>query len=134
MISTKSGKTINNGIANSAFVALKVIANLEYSHLSLQLGLCTRNLLRAANTIKLDNSFIVGLLYKITKFDDDFLACIVREDCVTENYILPSANISLVAVAILYAQGKYSPLLDEMLNNDKFPPEVKSLIIREREG
>ncbi|MHC5916637.1 MAG: NACHT domain-containing protein [Nostoc sp.] len=134
LISTKSGKTINNGIANSAFVALKIIANLEYSHLSLQLGLCTRNLLRAANTIKLDNSFIVGLLYKITKFDDDFLACIVREDCVTENYILPSANISLVAVAILYAQGKYSPLLDEMLNNDKFPPEVKSLIIREREG
>lgn len=134
LISTKQSQTIHNGIANSAFVALKIIANLEYNHLILQLGLCTRNLLSAANTIKLDNSFIVGLLYKIAKFDDDFLACIVREDCVTENYVLPSANICLVAVTILYAQGKYSPLLDEILNNEKFPQEVKSLIIREREG
>ncbi|MUG93057.1 hypothetical protein F7734_11650 [Scytonema sp. UIC 10036] len=134
LVSSKQEKTIHNGIANSAFIALKNIANLEYSHLSVQLGLCTRNLLRCTNVIKVNNGFLIGLLEKLTKFDPDFLACIVREDCVTETDVLPSANISAVTVAILYTQGQYSPLLDEMLNNERIPQEVKNLIIREREG
>ncbi|MBD2771293.1 NACHT domain-containing protein [Iningainema tapete] len=134
LVSEREGVLVNGGIAQSAFVTLKHIANLEDSRLNSQLGLCTVNLLRATDVREVNRVYVIGLLDKVAKFDSMFLSQIVREDCVTENGILPIANLYSIVVAIIYNQGKYSPLLDEILNDERLPLEVKNRIIREREG
>ncbi len=42
-------------------------------------------------------------------------------------------NISAIVVAIAYTQGKYSPLLQELLANEKLPQSVKIRVLREQE-
>jgi hypothetical protein len=79
-----------------------------------------------------DKLVITGLLSKLAKFNPDFLGQIVREDFVINNQVLPVANLCAIAMAIVHDQGKNAPLLDEILNNESLPDDVKSRILRER--
>jgi hypothetical protein len=44
----------------------------------------------------------------------------------------PIANLQALVVAISHNQGTMSPLLDQMLQDEKVPHETKSRILRER--
>lgn len=133
LVSHQKEIIVDSGIAQSAFITLKHIANLEYPHLNTQLGLCVRNLLRYTDVREINNVFVIGLLDKVAKLDAEFFSQVVREDCVGSG-VLPIANLCALVVAIGYNQGKNSPLLDEILSDERFPLEVKNRIIREREG
>ncbi|MEH1887637.1 hypothetical protein [Nostoc sp.] len=124
---------LDAAIAQSTYITLKNIANLEYAHLNTQLGLSVRNLLRHTDVRTVNILFVIGLLDKIAKIDLDFLVHIVHEDLVTDNGVLPLYNLDAIVVAIFHNQGKYSKLLDEILADERLPLEVKSKIIRERE-
>ncbi|GAB1540451.1 hypothetical protein NUACC21_31200 [Scytonema sp. NUACC21] len=99
-----------------------------------QLGLCIRNLLRATDIREVNRVYVIGLLDKVAKLDLNFLSQIVSEDLMTENGTLPLANLYAIVVAIIYNQGKYSPLIDKILADERLPLEVKNRIIQEREG
>ncbi|HBL60366.1 MAG TPA: hypothetical protein DDZ80_18480 [Cyanobacteria bacterium UBA8803] len=132
-INHKQDKFIDSGIAQSAFITLKNIANLEHHHLSSQLCECTRQLLRATDINRAVHiSFAIGLLDKLGKLNPEFLGQIVREDFIREDNTLPIANMDAVVIAIGHSQGKKSPLLAEILDDERFPQEVKNLILREQ--
>ena len=122
---------LHSGIAQSAFITLKNIANLEDCRLNLYLSECTHQLWRATDVNAINSLFVIGLLNSVAKFDAGFLSQIVKTYFVTESE-MRIANLNTAIVAIIYSQGKYSPLLDEILNDVRFPSEVKGQIIRER--
>jgi hypothetical protein len=134
LISQGKGKIINGGIASGAFVLLKHIANLEISDLNDELAKSTRNLLRATDVREVNRVYVIGLLDRISRIDQDFLSQVVKEDLVTELGVLPPANLYSVVIAIIYNRGKDSALLDEILANPNIPLETKGRIIKEREG
>lgn len=131
-IQRKTSQFLDSGIAQSALTTLKNIANLEPKSLSTQLGECTRHLLRVSDINAVNKLFVIGILEKLAKLESTFLSQIVQEDFVRLDGTLPLANMCAVVVAIGYTQGKNSPLLGEMLNSERFPQEVKSLILREQ--
>lgn len=93
----------------------------------------TNTLLRSTDiSRKVDKLVITGLLSKLAKHNSEFLGQIVREDFVIKNQVLPVANLCAVAMAIVHDQGKNAPLLDEILNNQSLPDDVKSRLLRER--
>ena len=128
------GQSVNGGIAASAFIAMKNIANLEdkIDDMS-ELGKCTRTLLRSTNVNSSgDNSFIIGLLDKVARFDKKFLSIIYEEDFFREDCSLPTPNMQVVVVAIAYNQGKSSNLLIEMLKDRRICEQVKNTIRQEQ--
>jgi hypothetical protein len=130
---TQQSQTTIDMAAQSAFINLNQIANLEDVRLMPKIGECTRVLLRVTDiSRKVDKLVITGLLSKLAKFNPDFLGQIVREDFVINNQVLPVANLCAIAMAIVHDQGKNAPLLDEILNNESLPDDVKSRILRER--
>lgn len=132
LIEEKGQKTIDMA-AQSAFLSLNQITNREDSRLMPQISECTRSLLRSTDiSRKVDKLVITGLLNKLAKHNSDFLGQIVREDFVINDKVLPVANLCAVAMAIVHDQGKNAPLLDEILNDERLPEDVKSRILRER--
>lgn len=116
-------------ITQSAFITLNQMTVLQKAELIPQIIVSTRNLLRVTDiTRKIDKSIVTGLVSKLAKFKANLLAEIVREDMAK----MPVANQLAIIVAISHDQGKTSSLLDEILQSDIFPDEVKSRIIRER--
>jgi transcriptional regulator with XRE-family HTH domain len=132
LVNQKPGEFLHSGIARSALTTLKNMANLEQGTLTAQIGECTRQLLRAIDVTTVNKLFVIGILDKLARFDTEVLSKIVREDFVRVDGTLPIANMCAVAVAIGYSQGKNSPLLAQILNDERFPQEVKSLILREQ--
>jgi hypothetical protein len=127
------GQPINGGIAASALITLKNIANLEDEIDVLGLGKCTRAVLRAISVDSSgDNSFIIGLLDKIARFDEKFLSILYEEDFFREDGSLPTPNMQVVVVAIAYNQGKRSNLLIEMLRDSRICEQVKNTIRQEQ--
>jgi len=55
-----------------------------------------------------------------------------RSNVLNSAKMLPVANLQALVVAISHNQGTMSPLLDQMLQNEKVPHETKSRILRER--
>ncbi len=133
LIIGKSENTLNQGIASSAFMTMKNIANLEDGTLMLKLGECTRALLRAVDMDSAgDKSFAIGLLDKISRFNEDFFSTIYKEDFFREGDRLPTQNMKVVVVAILHSHGKNADLLKEMLKDKRICEQVKNVIHQER--
>lgn len=131
----KTKEYIDGGIANAAFITLKIIANLEDEGLSLGLSQCTRQLLNATNINRaVDRLFVIGLLERVSRFDHELLSKIVKEDFIRGDKMMPIANQCAVAIAIGYSQGKNALLLEEILRDKRFSSDIKTCIIREREG
>lgn len=131
-IDESQDKYINATVAGAASITLKNIANLENTELNAPLGKCLRKLFRRIDVIAVNVKFIIGLLDKIAKIDNYFLATITQEDIITEHRVLPRSNLDALVVAITHNQGINSPLLDEILKNEQVPLEIKSQIKRER--
>ncbi|MDY6940252.1 MAG: hypothetical protein SWY16_21675 [Cyanobacteriota bacterium] len=135
VIVDRAGDYLDGGVARCAFAALKRIANLNRSESSAALSRCTRKLIRTTNINRaVDRSFPIGLLERVSRLDEQLLERIVREDFFGEEGEIPVANQCAVVVAIAFSQGKDSPLLDEILQGDRFSPQVKNCVIRERDG
>jgi len=104
-------------VTKSAFITLNQMVNLEDVRLVPKISECTRALLRLTDiSRKLDKLVITGLLNKLAKFNPEFLAQVVQEDFVSDNQVLPVANLCAIAIAIVHDQGKNAPLLDKILN------------------
>lgn len=122
-----------NMVTYSVFVSLNQMIKLNEVQEIERIGEMTRALLRQVNVSKkIDNLIITGLLHNIFKFKANFLEDLVQEDLLQTSQQPPVANQCAIVVAIANAYGKSSPLLDELLANDKTPEEVKSRILRER--
>ena len=133
IITQSKGESVNGGIAASAFMTLKNIANLENKALMSQLGELTRHLFRSTNMNSSgDNSFAIGLLDKIARFDEEFLSTIYKEDFLREDGYLPTPNMQVVVVAIAHNQGKTSDLFVKMLDDKRICEQVKNTIRQEQ--
>ena len=120
-------------LTNTVFFTLNQIVLLEDKRLIPGLTECTRlALLRMELRGKIDNLTVTGLLNHVGKFDPQFLEAIVQEDVLNSAKILPVVNLQALVLAICHNQGTMSPLLDQMLQNEKVPHETKSRILRER--
>ena len=120
-------------VTKKAFICLNQMISVGGVEFIDTMGKTTRALLRQVNiSKKVDKLLITGLIHKIYKFDPDFLETLVREDLLETFQQPPVANQCAIAVAIAIAQGKKSPLLDELLINENTPEAVKSRILRER--
>ena len=128
----KKAEFLHSGIARAALTTLKNIANLEQGNLISRIGECTRLLLRSIDVTTVNKSFVIGILDKLARFDTELLSQIVRDDFIRGEETLPLANMSAVVVAIAFNQGKNSPMLAQMLNDERFSQEVKNLILREQ--
>jgi len=134
-------ENINGGIARSVFSTLKNIANnIQDKKIILQLGECTRAILRATNLDDVHNKVVIALLDKVARiynseYDSDFFSQIYKEDFFRENKqpLIKIVNMKAVITAIVF-QGKNSSLLDDMLNDDRLPQEVKEHIRTERKN
>ncbi|NEO98724.1 MAG: hypothetical protein F6K58_08600 [Symploca sp. SIO2E9] len=134
LIHDKKEAYLNGGLANAAFVALKSIANLEDITFNSQLVPCTRQLFKVTDLGRtVDQLFVIALLTRIARFDQQFLGKIVREDFVREDGIMPIVNQQAVVVVIVNSQGKNSPLLSEILKDECFSQDLKNQIIREQD-
>ena len=130
---TQKNQTTIDMAAQFAFITLNQMTNLEDERLIPQISECTRSLLRTTDiSRKVDKLVITGLLNKLAKHNSEFLSQIVQNDFVINNKVLPVANLCAVAMAIVHDQGKNAPLLDEILNEQRLPEDVKSRILRER--
>lgn len=133
LVSQCSSSRVDAAIANPAFVTLKNIANLEYSDLTPKLGKCGRHLLHHTDVRTINCTFVIGFLDKIAKFDVVFLSQILHEDVMPNLDTLPIANLDAFVVATIHNEGRQSPLLDEMLADERLPEVIRSQILRERE-
>ena len=123
----------HGGIIKSAFVTLKILANLERASLSARLADSARSLLRARNINRIvDTSFVIGLLVKLERQRVGFLEEMVWQDCAIGEGALPFSNQCAVVVAVRYVRGKDALLLDEILRSDRFSDELKNRVLRER--
>ncbi|MDF5731098.1 MAG: hypothetical protein PUP92_24615 [Rhizonema sp. PD38] len=125
---------LEGAIANISFSTLKYFVNIEDASLYTDLCDCTRQVLITSSFTKsVDCVNVVALLARLGRVNQEFFTPIVREDLVKKDVPMPLINQRVVVAAIVQCQGKNSPLLDEMLNDERFFEDVKNHILRERE-
>jgi hypothetical protein len=121
-------------MANSAWIAFNQMAFLEERSLIPDLLECTHLLWRAIDVRgKIDKTMVTGLLNQLGKYDPQFLEGLVLEAIGEECNSLPLANWQALVVAIAHNQGKFSPLLDRVIDDPHIPLEVKHRIYQIRD-
>ncbi|MGI2906267.1 NACHT domain-containing protein [Tolypothrix sp. VBCCA 56010] len=125
---------LEGAIANISFSILKYFVNIEDANLYTDLCDCTRQLIITSSLTKTVNYVnIIALLARLGRVNQEFFTPIIQEDLVKKDMIIPLINQRIIVAGIVQCQGKNSPLLDEMLNDERFSEDVKNHILRERE-
>ncbi|MDJ1180034.1 hypothetical protein PJF56_14290 [Roseofilum sp. BLCC_M91] len=120
-------------VSKQAFLAFTRLVLISEGRWIPELCHGTRFFLRSSDiSKKMDRLVLSGLLHKLAQHNPQFLGAIVREDCFSATGSMPVANQLALVAAIINEQGKYSPLLNEILDSEQFPDSVKSRILQAR--